>query len=79
MPVTITNPILITRERPTCAIEVIPSPPEYPTVPYAADEDDILRRVFIHYRTYAEMVEFAHDLAAWARSVDQCVRSLSSE
>lgn len=81
--VVITNPLQVKveneREKPSSCY-AIESMPEAPTeISNLMEEDDIVRRVFVHIRQYNEMVQFAHDITMWGQSVALCLEDLTEK
>lgn len=81
-PVVITHPVLVKFEEPprpdkpaSCYLESMPTEPEEAKM--YMEDDDIVRRVFVHVRQWNEMVQFAHDMTMWGASVAQCIDDLT--
>lgn len=82
VPVVITHPVLVKIEeepkpdKPTsCYLESMPEAPK--EIENLLQEDDVVRRVFVHIRQYNEMTTFAHDMTMWGGSVAQCIDDLT--
>lgn len=54
-----------------------PIPPDEITT--LVDEDDVVRRVFVHIRQYNEMVAYAHDMFTLMTEVKACLATLQEE
>ena len=62
-------------DKPYCYFDEHPKPPELPNVD--SDNSDVIDRVSIHRRTYAEAIQYMHDLALWDEQVLVCLRRLT--
>jgi hypothetical protein len=57
-----------------CMIAPRPKPPEPIIINY--EDEDALRRVWVHVRAYNEMVQYLHDEDFWAESMNNCMLAL---
>lgn len=58
-------------------IDDAPVPPE--PIDYSFETDDVLSRVFVHYRDYNDMVAWVHMTTNWMSQVKNCLMILQGE
>ena len=73
VPVSTTQDIRIVSmpEREHCWLSEPPTPPELLELKY--DEEDVVRRVFLHYLQANEIIQFERDMALWMGETRACV------
>ena len=74
VPVTLSAPLTVNatvQPKPWCYVAEPPKAPELSEID--SDNSDVIGRVMIHRREYAEMVQFAHDMAEWMGQMRTCL------
>ena len=56
---------------PTCYFSARPELPELKRLDY--DDDDVVRRVFVHWLDFNAVVQYERDVSAWMDDVEKCV------
>lgn len=56
---------------PSCYVQEMPEPPKLLEADY--EETDIQRRVFVHFLTGNEIIQYEQELATWAGQVRECL------
>ena len=56
---------------PYCYVNELPEPPKMLEANY--EEEDIQRRVFVHFLTGNEIIQYEQELSAWAAKVRECL------
>lgn len=64
-------------DKQSCWLSDIPAPPPMKELNY--EDDDIVRRVFVHFIDHNAVIQWTMDMVNWAEEMERCIYSLTGQ
>ena len=69
--------IVSVHDRAQCYLDEPPTPPDLLTSDY--DNEDILRRVFVHFLEANQIIQHQHDVVLWMGEARSCIYQITGQ